>query len=136
MCFYRATKHKISEGVICYKVLDDNGDAFYTPIISYKIPYKLGVTIKATKTVVPWWAYFCRPLYRKASAAILDKQQLFFGQVVHAYSTIKEAERCASDSQVIVECLIPKGEVYWENHADDEVAALSIKVVKVIRPKK
>ena len=56
---------------------------------------------------------------------------MFRGEVVHSYTTTDVGVSTSSPS-VVVECIIPEGEYYWENENDMEYASLSLKIIHIL----
>lgn len=84
--------------------------------------YRVGSKIKAHKRL-SW--------FRKRNVQLINTLPMFRGEVVHSYTTI-DIGISTSSPGVIVECIIPEGEYYWENENDMEYASLSLKIIHIL----
>lgn len=125
MCFCRISTHKCSDTPITvYKVMRFLSTDAVMPLYYYTNRYySIGSTIKASKDV---------------STTVMDKLNIFEGEVVHAYTDISRAIACAMSTQlfvghplVVVECKIPLGVPYWVNEDKMEIAAKEMKIINI-----
>lgn len=140
MCFDRTTNYMISTGITCFKVMRYKKGRLASEFYGDRT-YKLGDTINAAKlprVTIPFKCRFKKKDFRKKlkkelAAKYIDNNHLseLGKEVVHSFSSEKRAEIWrGGEPLVLVECLIPKGEIYWENAS--QYASFSIKLIKII----
>ena len=124
MCFYRTSDYKKAEtDIICYKVMElDYKNMLHSPIWNKHISYRLGSKIKAAKKL-SW--------FKKRNVQLINTLPRFNGEVVHSFTTNKISITSGFPS-VMVKCIIPKGEYYWENTHYEEYASLSLKIIQIL----
>jgi hypothetical protein len=125
MCFRRISDYKKAEtDIICYKVmkLDDKNRLHSLIWRNYK-SYRLGSKIKAHKKL-SW--------FRKRNVKLINTLSELNGEVVHSFTTANVNVSACDNPIVAVECVIPKGEYYWENKDDVEYASLSLKIIQIL----
>ena len=143
MCFIKNANHKVSPGLTCFKVMYLNSYGEVSPEFHTELTYKLGDTIHAAeipnvKLPLKYW-------FKKEDSRKKVKRQLAIqyidnwcpdlgGEVVHSFSSEIAARwwKREQHSLVIVECLIPEGEIYWENKLMGQYASFSVQLVKVL----
>ena len=124
MCFCRISDYKKAKtDIICYKVMElDDKNRLHSFIWCRHKSYRLGSKMKAAKKL-SW--------FRKRNVRLINTLSKLNGEVVHSLTTTKMGISTSSPS-VIVECIIPKGEYYWENGRDEEYASLSLKIIRIL----
>ena len=124
MCFYRTSDYKKAEtDIICCKVMElDDKNRLHSFIWNRHKSYRLGSKIKAAKKL-SW--------FRKRNVRLINALPKLNGEVVHSFTTAKVSISTSSPS-VMVKCVIPKGEYYWENTYDEEYASLSLKIIQIL----
>jgi len=141
MCFFKITTHKISSGITCFKVMYFK-DGKLIPEFHPFLSYELGDTIHAANIPdieLPFKYWFKKKDFRKKikkelAVTCIDKKYSYLeGQVVHSFSSKRRATLWRTgESLVIVECLIPEGEIYWENVDIGQYASFSIKLLRIL----
>lgn len=128
-------KYQISSGIECYKVLRRVG---YTQLHSLcchtNVNRKLGGYIEGYDIPWRWYDFIYRTKRSKkiAAARYIDKHKRFLTrEVVHSFKSFDLARELIQNSnEVIVKCIIPEGEVYWEN--DDVYGSFSVKLLEIV----
>ena len=142
MCFNRTTNYKVSPGITCIKVMYFvNGKLI--PEFHSDLKYELGDTIHAAgipniRLESKYW--FKKKDYRYKIKTILAAQHIddtcyseLGKEVVHSFSSEKRALIWRGGVPlVLVECLIPEGEIYWENKNAEQYASFSVKLVRIL----
>ena len=125
MCFYRTSDYKKAEtDIICYKVMEpDAKGRLHSLIWNRYISYRLGSKIKAAKKL-SW--------FRKRNVRLINTLPQLNGEVVHSFTNNINTDIGTSSPNVVVKCVIPKGEYYWENERDMEYASLSLKIIQIL----
>jgi hypothetical protein len=142
MCFHKTTNHKVSPGITCIKVMYYK-DGILRPEFHTRLKYKLGDVIHAhdiPDIKLPFKYRFKKKAFRQDLKKKLAAQHIddawyseFGGEVVHSFSSEKRAEWWSrGEPLVLVECLIPKGEIYWENKDDGQYASFSVEIIRVL----
>lgn len=142
MCFDRTTNYKISPGITCFKAMYfRNGKLI--PEFHTHLKYELGDTIYAASIPdikLPFKYWFKKKDFRQnfkkklAAQYIDDAWYSELGkEVVHSFSSKERANLWSrGEPLVIVECLIPEGEIYWENKDAQQYASFSVKLIRII----
>jgi len=125
MCFYRTSDYKKAEtDIICYKIMElDYKNMLHSPIWNKHISYRLGSKIKAAKKL-SW--------FRKRNVRLINTLPQLNGEVVHSFTNNINTDIGTSSPNVVVKCVIPKGEYYWENTHYEEYASLSMKIIQIL----
>lgn len=142
MCFDRTTNYKISSGITCFKVMRYKNGRLASEFYGNRT-YKLGDTINAAKLPhvnIPFKYLFEKKDFRKkikkelAAKCIDNEHRLELGkEVVHSFFSEERAKFWnIGQPLVIVECLIPEGEIYWENKHALQYASFSVKLLRVL----
>lgn len=142
MCFHKTTNHKVSTGITCFKAMYFRNGKLLPEFHTY-LEYELGDTIYAARipdVSLPFKHWFKKKDFRKkikkelAAKYIDNEHSLLRGEVVHSFSTEKRASFWSrGEPLVIVECLIPEGEIYWENVDDSQYASFSVKLLRILQ---
>lgn len=135
MCLIKTSKRKkANEPIACYKVMNliDSKNLVVNSLIHPKgSGYSVGDIIHASKKL---------SRYEFINRRKIDKLDELNGEVVHSYANSEDVNmymsvyhRQPSVFPVVVECEIPKGEVYWAGNMLDAVqyGSLSLMVKKV-----
>lgn len=126
MCFRRVLCHKKADkDIVCYKVMVFDGVNRLSSLLcrTHK-SYRPGDKIKAYEKL---------SLLKSKNVNLIDHKRFLKGEVVHSFKDLKTTMQSVWGSGVaVVECIIPKGEYYWENSADCEYASLSLKISKIM----
>lgn len=140
MCFYKTTNHKVSPGITCFKAMYfRNGKLI--PEFHSRLEYELGDTIYAAsipniRLPFKYWLKkkdFRKKIKKELAAKCVDVHSLLGGEVVHSFSSERKAYFWSRmEPLMIVECLIPEGEIYWENAEDSQYASFSVKLLRIL----
>ena len=124
MCFYRTSDYKKAKtDIICCKVMElDDKNKLHSFIWNRHKSYRLGSKIKAAKKL-SW--------FKKRNVQLINTLPRLNGEVVHSFTTTMVGISTSSPS-VMVKCIIPEGEYYWENTRDEEYASLSLKIIQIL----
>ena len=143
MCFKRISDYKVSPGITCFKAMHYKKGRLSPEFYNEKT-YKLGDTIEAAKlprVSIPFKYWFKKKDFRKKIKKELaakridgtDRRKQLGREVVHSFFSERRAELWSrGEDLVIVECLIPEGEIYWENIYAAEYASFSIKLIRIL----
>lgn len=134
MCLIKTSKRKkANKPITCYKVMNliDGKDLVVNSLIHPKgSGYSVGDIIHASKKL---------SRYKFINCWKIDKLDELNGEVVHSYANSEDVNmymsvyhRQPSVFPVLVECEIPKGEVYWAGNMLDAVqyGSLSLRIKK------
>ena len=143
MCFSRTTDCKISSGIICYKAMHYSNGRLSSEFYNGGRTYKLGDTIDAAKLPrvnipVKYWFKkkdFRKKIKKELAAKRIDNQYRseLGREVVHSFSSKRRADLWSiGENLVIVECLIPEGEIYWENIYAAQYVSFSIELIRIL----
>lgn len=124
MCFYRVSKYqKAEQDIMCYKIMElDNNNGLHSSIYRTYITYHPGSKIKAYKKL-SW--------FKKRNIERINALDRLNGEVVHSVIDYSTALRHKYSQEVVVKCVIPKGEYYWVNYGHNEYASLSLKIIGI-----
>ena len=124
MCFYRVSKYqKAEQDIVCYKIMElDNNNGLHSLIYQTCITYYPGSKIRA-HTKLSW--------FKKRNVELINALDKLNGEVVHSVIDYHTAFMRKYSPEVIVKCIIPKGEYYWVNHRNGEYASLSLKIIEI-----
>lgn len=142
MCFDKTTNYKISPGITCFKAMYYVNGILH-PEFHFNLRYKPGDIIHARdipdiKLPFKYWfkkKAFRQDLKRKLAAEYIDDAWYseLGKEVVHSFSSEERAERWSrAEPLVLVQCLIPKGEIYWENKDAGQYASFSVEIIRVL----
>lgn len=142
MCFYKTTNHKVSPGITCFKAMYfRNGKLI--PEFHTDLQYELGDTIYAASIPnirLPLKHWFKKKDFRKKikkelAVTCIDNEYSHLGkEVVHSFfSKERTAIWCGGEPLFIVECLIPEGEIYWEDIDRMQYASFSVKLLRILQ---
>lgn len=142
MCFKRTSDYKVSPGITCFKAMHYKKGGLSPEFYNEKT-YKLGDTIEAAKLPhvhIPFKYWFKKKDFRKkikkelAAKCIDDANRHELGrEAVHSFFSERRAELWSQgEDLVIVECLIPEGEIYWENIYASQYASFSVKLLRIL----
>lgn len=133
----------VSPGITCFKAMYlVNGNLI--PEFHLGLKYKLGDTIYAAgipNIKLPFKYQFEKEDSRQKIKTILAAQHIddacyseLGKEVVHSFSSEEKARwwSLGESSLIIVECLIPEGEIYWENKSTSQYASFSVELVRIL----
>jgi hypothetical protein len=142
MCFKRTSDYKVSPGITCFKAMHYKKGRLSPEFYNEKT-YKLGDTIEAARLPhvnIPVKYWFKKKDFRKkikkelVAKRIDNEHRSELGrEAVHSFFSKRRAELWSQGEYlVIVECLIPEGEIYWENLYASQYASLSVKLIRIL----
>lgn len=125
MCFYRTSKcQKAEQDIVCYKMMEfDNNNGLHSSWYHTNVTYYPGSKIKAYKKL-SW--------FKKRNVERINALDHLCGEVVHSVIDYSTAFMHKYSQEVIVKCVIPKGEYYWVNYMHNEYASLSLKIIEIV----